>query len=560
MTLPSWATGLHHDGSDAYVADPYPTLDQTVMLTLRVPLGAPLQSLAVRTEPDGEAHHTPMHLYRQDAVSGFWQVELKITQPRNHYRFRLLTETTAYWYNALGLSRVDGPDAYDFKLLANYAAPHWVNQAVFYQIFPDRFYQGDATLLPQPGAWTNDGHSVQVRAWGEPPLTHQEGGNLDFFGGDLPGITQKLDYLSDLGVTALYLTPIFSSPSNHRYNIDDFYNVDAHLGGNDALVALRQGLDAHAMRLILDITPNHVSSLNPWFTEAQRDPNAPTAEYFTFQQRPNHYSSWLGVKSLPKLNYGSLALRQTMYAAPDSIIRHWLKPPYRIDGWRLDVANMTGRQGATQQLSYKVKRGIRHAVKAENPEAYLIGENFFDSTSYLQGDSLDGIQNYQGFMIPVLRWLSGLNPETLPPDIKPLETDALAEYFAAYRTALPWAIANQQLNLLGSHDTPRILSVVHGDVALAQVGVGLLMTYPGVPCIYYGDEIGMLGMRDPDNRRTMPWDESQWNHDLRAYYQRLIALRRGSHALQSGGYQQLEAAGERFVYQRQSSQQRLIIV
>ncbi|MBC8100813.1 MAG: alpha amylase N-terminal ig-like domain-containing protein, partial [Armatimonadetes bacterium] len=152
MTLPSWATGLHHDGSDAYVTDPYPTLDQTVMLTLRVPLGAPLQSLAIRTEPDGEAHHTPIHLYRQDAISGFWQVELKITQPRNHYRFRLLTETTAYWYNALGLSRVDGPDGYDFKLLANYAAPHWVNQAVFYQIFPDRFYQGDATLLPQPGA------------------------------------------------------------------------------------------------------------------------------------------------------------------------------------------------------------------------------------------------------------------------------------------------------------------------------------------------------------------------------------------------------------------------
>lgn len=558
-----WTAGLHHDGSAVYVSNPYPRLDERVTITLRAPLDAPLLSVYLRTEPDGEADHTQMQITRTDAVSAFWSVELPITMPRTHYRFKLMTAKGSLWLNALGLTRSDGPDHYDFKLLANYEAPHWVHDAVFYQIFPDRFHNGDPSLTIKPGEWTKREFSVQVRNWEDPPLPYREAGNLDFFGGDLPGIAQKLDYLQELGVDSIYLTPIFTSPSNHRYNIDDFYNVDPHLGGNEALVQLRQALDERGMRLMLDITPNHVSSMNAWFVEAQQNVDAPTAEFFTFHRRPHDYVSWLGVASLPKLNYNSPRLREVMYEASDSVIRHWLKDPYRIDGWRLDVANMTGRLGVSL-LTHKVKRGIRRAVKAENPQAYLIGENFFDGTPYLQGDELDAVQNYQGFNIPMWRWLNGRDNGWLGDrgwvDRTQLSSEALSEQMTAYRAAIPWTIASQQFNQLGSHDTPRILTIVDGDRDLACLGAFMLMTYPGVPCIYYGDEIGMEGGADPDNRRTMIWDSQRWDTSLRSFYQRLIALRKESPALRYGGYQQIIAEGGLFAFLREAPEQTLLII
>ncbi len=558
-----WTAGLHHDGSAVYISNPYPRLDERVTITLRAPLDAPLQSVYLRTEPDGEAAHTQMHITRTDAVSAFWSTEIPITMPRTHYRFKLMTAKGGLWLNAYGLTRSDGPDNYDFKLLANYDAPRWVHDAVFYQIFPDRFHNGDPSLTVTPGAWSKREFSVQVRNWDDPPLPYREAGNLDFYGGDLPGIVQKLDYLEDLGVDSIYLTPIFTSPSNHRYNIDDFYNVDPHLGGNEALVQLRRALDARRMRLMLDITPNHVSSMNSWFVEAQQNVEAPTSEFFTFHRRPHEYVSWLGVASLPKLNYNSPRLREVMYESPDSVIRRWLKEPYSIDGWRLDVANMTGRLGVSL-LTHKVKRGIRRAVKAEDPQAYLIGENFFDGTPYLQGDELDAVQNYQGFNIPMWRWLNGRDNGWLGDkgwvDRTQMSSEALAEQMTAYRAAIPWVIASQQFNQLGSHDTPRILSIVDGDRDLVRLAAFMLMTYPGVPCIYYGDEIGMEGGPDPDNRRTMIWDSERWDTDLRGFYQRLIALRKASPALRYGGYQQIVAEGGLFAFLRQSPEQSLVIV
>lgn len=559
MTAPHWTAGLHHDSSNVYVSKPCPQPDEIVTITLRAPLDAPLERVYLRTEPDGEAHLEAMQIVDTDAVSAFWQADLRITMPRNHYRFKLLTPDGGYWLNQLGISRADGPDMYDFKLLAGYATPAWTEDAVFYQIFPDRFENGDPTLTVQPGAWSDRGYTVQVREWGADPLPYPETGNLDFYGGDLPGIIRRLDYLHDLGITALYLTPIFSSPSNHRYNIDDFYNVDAHLGGNQALIDLRQALDAYGMRLMLDITPNHVSSYNPWFLDAQSNPDAATADFFTFNQRPDDYLSWLGHKSLPKLNYRSQRLREMMYEADNAVIRYWLRDPYRIDAWRLDVANMTGRQGIAQ-LSHKVLRGIRRAVKAENPTAYLIGENWFDATPTLQGDELDATMNYQGFNILLWYWLAGDKAQRPWDDGRLLPADAMAEQMNVYRAAVPWVIALQQFNQPGSHDTPRIRSIVGGDPVLVKLAFFLTMTYPGVPCIYYGDEIGMEGAGDPDNRRTMIWDESAWDHDLRRTMQQLIALRKASPALKHGGYQQLYAEGGTFAFQRHALDQRLIVV
>ncbi len=557
-----WRAAVHHDGSALYVSNPLPTYGERVQITLRLPLESPVTGVALRSAPDGEQHFSLMQEAYRDATCRYLVAELLITMPMNGYRFRLLTDDGMWHYNQHGIQRSEPLDHFDFKLLANFAAPSWLRDAVFYQIFPDRFYNGDPSNDVPPGAWSVGSFTVQRRNWGEPVMTWKESGNLDFFGGDLVGIMQKLDYLTALGVSALYLNPIFAARSNHRYDVTDFYNIDPYLGGNVALANLRAALDAVNMRMILDVTLNHCGWFNRWFTEAQADANAPTAEYFTFHDHPEHYEMWLGVPSLPKLNYRSTRLREVMYRAADSVLRRWLQPPYRIDGWRLDVANMQGRQG-TQQLGHEIGREIRAAVKGDGQDRYLMGENFFDGTPHLQGDELDAVMNYQGFTMPLWRWLGGYDhgaghyPLT---NSLPISAETLAAQWATFRAAVPFAIARQQYNQLDSHDTRRFLSIVHGDKALAKLGAVLMFTYLGVPSVYYGNEIGLAGENDPDNRRCMIWDESAWDHDLLAHYKRLIALRRHASALCDGGLQHLYADADLIAYQRQSASQRLIVI
>jgi alpha-glucosidase len=558
-----WTAGLHHDGSALYVSNPYPKLDEEVTIRLRAPLSAPIDRAFVRSIPDGEGHFDRMEIVERDAMSAYWEVRIKVTMPFYNYRFKIISSEGAYTLNQLGVFRSEVPDWHDFKLLADFTSPDWLDNAIFYQIFPDRFRNGNPANDVQTGEWARHGRPVQQRAWGEPPLKWSEGGSTDFFGGDLEGITEKLDYIRELGANALYLNPIFTARSNHRYNVEDYYNVDPHVGGNDALIDLRRASDEAGIRIILDITPNHTGSTHPWFTDAQQNAEAPTADFYTFGQRPDDYVAWLGVRSLPKLNYASEKLRDTMYRAPDAVLRHWLKPPFNMDGWRLDVQNMTARQGG-MQFAHKVMRGIRRAVKEENTQAYLLGENFFDASPHLQGDELDAAMNYQGFNLPTWRWLAGYdNGQEWRPEIADtvlLPSEAYADQLNQFRASVPWVVALQQFNQLCSHDTSRILHIVRGDKALVRLGAAMLLAYVGVPCIYYGDEIGMDGGPDPDNRRTMPWDANEWDQDMLAWYRRLIALRHASPALRHGGYQHVFADGGVFAFQRQSPEQRLIVI
>jgi alpha-glucosidase len=438
-----------------------------------------------------------------------------------------------------------------------------VQEAVFYQIFPERFADDDSSNNVKSDEYESYGYSSVARKWGELPDVTGAAGNMLFFGGDLQGIVQHLDYLSELGISTLYLTPIFTSPSNHKYDVVDYREVDPHFGGNSALIALRKALDERGMRLMLDIVPNHCSSMHPWFIEAQQDPEAPTREFFTFGAAPEQYESWLGVRSLPKLNYSSERLREEMYAGENAIMRQWLRPPYRIDGWRIDVANMLARQGESQ-LEHKIGRGIRRAMKEESPSMYLIGEHFFDGSAQLQGDELDATMNYRGFSLPLLQWLVGYESElslTIPLEERfLLSTEALMAQWQGFLAAIPWQIATHQFNLLGSHDTQRIETIFDGSEALVQVAATLLFTYPGVPSVYYGDEIGLAGGRDPDNRRCMPWNPQIWNMTRRKLYQRLIQERRTNLALREGGFQPLYAEGETLAFLRESSQERLIVI
>ncbi|GIV88588.1 MAG: alpha-glycosidase [Chloroflexus sp.] len=558
MTIRSWEASIHHDGSPRYVQFGG-RMGDTARLRLRIAADAPVGGVFVRTCPDGEQHFTPMRDLGVQGVCRWWEGELPIRMLRTNYRFLLRADDGVYWYSAGGVTRYYPTDANDFVLLANYHAPTWVRDAVFYQIFPDRFADGDPGNNVRDGEYLYQGRPVVARHWHE--LPQRATGSIEFYGGDLQGIAQRLDYLTDLGVSALYLNPIFRAPSNHKYDVEDYTRIDPHLGGEAGLLTLRQALDERTMRLVLDIVPNHCGVTHPWFVAAQADRHAPTAEFFTFRRHPDEYESWLGVKTLPKLNYRSVRLREVMYAGHDAIMRHWLRPPYRIDGWRIDVANMLGRLGP-DNLGHKIGRGIRRAVKAEQPDAYLLGEHFFDGTPHLQGEELDATMNYQGFTFPVWRWLAGFefNPQRPEADPRPIATETMAAQWTVFRAAIPWQIATQQFNLLGSHDTPRLRTIVRDDLARVRVAMTLLFTYPGVPCIYYGDEIGLAGGGDPDCRRTMPWDETQWDHDLRAFVRRLVHLRRSAPALRWGGFQQLYAQGETIVFQREAPEERLIVV
>jgi alpha-glucosidase len=558
-----WTTSLHHDGSPRYVTARAYTLGERVSIRLRTGLNAPVERVFLRISPDGNQSLLEMRLTQTDATCRWWEVEFPLTMPRNNYRFWLLTPEGEWWLTALGAMRHTPTDAHDFVLLADYQAPSWVQDAVFYQIFPDRFADGDPTNNVRSGEYLYHGKPVIARRWEEAPASHDRTGAREFFGGDLQGILQKLDYLEELGISALYLTPIFTSPSNHKYDVEDYLHVDPHFGGEAALIALRQALQARGIRLVLDMIPNHCGATHPWFLKAQANPTAPEAEFFTFDRGRNEYTTWLGIHSLPKLNYRSQRLREIMYANKDAITRYWLRPPFSIDGWRIDVANMLARQGESQ-LGHKIGRGMRRASKEETPHAYLLGELFFDGTSHLQGDELDAGMNYQGFMLPLQQWLapSGLYQHWRAPWARrhPLPTEALVDQWRAFLAAIPWQIAMQQLNLLDSHDTPRISGILGGEEDRVRLAATLLFTYPGVPCVYYGDEIGLDGGGDPDNRRCMPWQPQKWNHELRALYQTLIRLRRTSPALRWGGIQFVYAANETLAYLREAPEERLLVV
>ncbi len=563
FTFPPWLASVHHDGSEKYVSNPSPALGEVVRISIRIADNAPVRRVLLRTFPDGEQAFTPMASGAIEPPCRWYSADLPVSMPTTHYRFLVEAADGAWWYSAAGPAFCEPLDAADFQLLAGYHYPAWLHEAVFYQIFPDRFDNANPATDPRPEEYEYRGLRPCTYPWGSPPDPKQFP-SLVFYGGDLPGITRRLDYIQALGANALYLNPIFTAFSNHKYDVVDYEHVDPHFGGDQALVDLRQALDRRGMRYLLDIVPNHCGYFHPWFQRAQQDPSAPEADFFTFTRRPDQYASWLGVWVLPKLNYRSPELRRRIYAGPDAVFRHWLRPPFRADGWRVDVANMLARQGPTQ-LNVEIARGIRQAVKETDPEAYLIGENFFDASPQLQGDMWDGVMNYMGFNLPLEHWLAGYKtsshslkePVTSP---VPWPTAALAATWRLRQAAIPWAVALQQFNLLGSHDTPRFRSIVRGSDALHRLAVTLLLTFPGVPSLYYGDEIGLLQHPQLGSRNCMDWDQAHWDRSLLAFHQDLVALRRSSPVLQRGGFQILAVEPDTLAYQREGKEGRILVV
>lgn len=403
--------------------------------------------------------------------------------------------------------------------------PDWVRDAVFVQIFPDRFAKSGS--VPKPSG---------IKPWGDPPTNH------GYQGGDLIGVLEHLDYLTDLGVNAIYFTPIFQSASNHRYHTHDYEKVDPMLGGTEALGRLLKETKKRGMRVVLDGVFNHASrGFLPFNDILENGKDSAYLDWFTIHgfpvhaydgQKPN-YAAWWGIPALPKFNVKCPEAREFLL----DIGRRWIE--FGIDGWRLDVANEIDDDDFWREF--------RRRVREADPQAYIVGEVWDDAQRWLKGDMWDAVMNYQftraciGYFIgdsidePLLKKTS-LFPAGAAG--APAFAAGIEQLLARYRPEINAVM----LNLLSSHDMARFLTMARGDRSAVRLATLFQMSYLGAPSIYYGDEIGLPGAHDPDNRRAFPWHAPEtWDYDLLNDFKRYIALRHERASLRRGEYRPLLA-------------------
>jgi neopullulanase len=421
--------------------------------------------------------------------------------------------------------------------------PEWVKDAIFYQIFPDRFAKSDRVIKPS-----------NFEPWHTPPTS---GG---FKGGDLIGVIEHLDYLENLGITAIYFNPIFQSASNHRYHTHDYYQVDPLLGGNEAFKSLLEAAHARGIRVVLDGVFNHASrgffqfnhilecgELSPyldWFTVK----GFPLRAY-DYDEKPN-YDAWVGLHALPEFNTANPQVREYIF----DIAVHWVN--FGIDGWRLDVPYEIDDDMFWQEF--------RRRVKSANPETYVVGEVWHEAERWLQGDQFDAVMNYIHTRACIsffgARTLSSLWPGGGYDQLKPVDAAAFAVAIERSLKLYHWEVTSAQMNLLSSHDTPRFITMVGGDKQALKLAMLFQMTMPGAPTIYYGDEIGLEGGYEPASRGAMPWDQSAWDMDLLGFVRSIIQLRKAYPTLRRGTYKTLVAEGDRYAFERVYQGQRLVVV
>ncbi len=538
---------FHHDGSALYVPVQAPALGETVPVFVRGPVGSGVDHVYVRSTPDGEPRFDEAVLDRVHNGVGWWRAHLVVHNPVTNYRFLLAGPGGYRWLTGYGEVTHDVPDDTDFRLVSYPAPPDWAADAIIYEIFPDRFARSqfaDGRAAPDwaiPCDW-------DTPVVGRGPQTPRQ-----FYGGDLDGITARLDHIQRLGANTIYLTPIFPARSNHRYDASSFDEVDSLLGGTAALARLAAAARERGLRLLGDITTNHTGDAHPWFT-------GPDRKDLYYIGPDDSYESWWGVSSLPKLDWGSEELRHRFFDGPHSLTARWLR---YFDGWRVDVANMTGRL-RDQDDTHEVARLMAAAVRAARKDGLLVAEHAHDSTGDLDRNGWHGTMNYGGFLRPVWSWLGGgaALPDFLGVPVPVPRRDGMTTVatMRAFASRTSWSAYRASWNLLGSHDTARIRTVV-GDTDLVGVGAGLLATMPGTPMIFSGDEWGMIGDNGEDSRRPMPWDRPE-TRDNQTYdrYRSLLGLRAGHPALRHGGLRFAYAGKDAIAFWRETADERLLVV
>ncbi|MER6951544.1 glycoside hydrolase family 13 protein [Nonomuraea sp. NPDC000554] len=546
-----YADEPHHDGSPLYVSTQTPSPGSRVTVWMRAPRAAGVTEVHVRTVHDGEPRYVAAApVSRQVGGYGetdaWWQAEIVAVNPVTRYRFLLRTGRGTSWLTASGTVTHDVPDASDFRLVTHQAPPAWMSDAIVYQIFPDRFARSRPMRdLPD---W------ALPRDWDRDPVIPSGPGTAEqFYGGDLDGIVQHLDHVQALGADTVYLTPIFPARSNHRYDAASFDRVDPLLGGDEALHRLSGALRERGMRLLGDITSNHCGDSHEWFTTAVSDVHAPEREMFYFDPDTGDYESWWGFKTLPKFNWGSDLVRERVPA----VLNRWLGP---LDGWRVDVANMTGRRGA-DDYNHEVAALLRRALPEQ---AAFIAEHNHDASLDLDGDGWHGTMNYGGFTRPVWSWLRGPDLDLdhflgVPGGVPSKDgLDTLAT-FRAFGSHMSWRSLTHSWQLLDSHDSPRVRTVT-GSRERHLVALGLQATLPGTPMVFAGSEFGLTGVNGEHSRTPMPWNRPG-DQDLTtlAAYRELFGLRSAEPALRHGGLRWLHADADCLVFARETAEETLLV-
>lgn len=434
-------------------------------------------------------------------------------------------------------------------------SPSWVHDAVFYLIFPDRFARSSRLKKPS-----------NLEPWESPPTPY------GFKGGDLYGISERLDYLEDLGVNALLLNPVFTSAANHRYHTIDYFSVDPLLGGTEALRELIDAAHSRSMHVVLDGVFNHTGrGFYQFLHTLENGSSSPYLDWFCFNRdwlRENRqinafppvrqeldpgdtslalekygYRAWWNLPALPKLNTENPEVRDFIF----SVARHWLE--FGADGWRLDVPSEID-----DDLFW---REFRRVVKGTKADAYILGEIWDDGSRWLKGEQFDGVMNYT-LTKAMLGYLTGdsFNRQEIMRtggyrNVRPLTSEEFGDFVANLLSQYPQDVNLAQLNLITSHDTPRFLSCAGGDVSALKLAVMFMMTFPGAPCIFYGDETGITGAADPGCRRSFVWEERTWNLEVQTFFKRFIELRKSTPALRRGSFREVSRANGIYAYARE---------
>ena len=506
-------SAILHNPNDLRDRNP---LNGTLYLRLRARRDD-IQTVELHFWQEGRKHTLRMEPVAQDALYAYYRAA--IPEADIEYLFLLQDGNTRLWLTPSGLQqarRTKSTQRFCHRRGENhFDVPDWVQDAIFYQILPDRFYNADPSNDPpndQPIDFTG-------RIEGD-----------RFYGGDLKGILARLDYLRELGITALYLNPVFASVSHHNYDVDDYERVDPQLGTETDLRRLADTLHQHGMRLILDGVFNHVGihffAFQDLLTHQER---SPYREWFYVERFPVKveanpaYWAWWNIPYMPKLRHENLLVRRYLL----NVAERWMRE-FQLDGWRLDVPN---------EVPDRFWQEFRPLVRRINPQAVIIGEIWGDAGHWLQGDMFDSVMNYL-WRGAVLDWIAHRR-------IKPSQFDQRMQHLLI---RYPRQSLYAMYNMLSSHDTPRFRHECGGDLRRVRLGLLLQFTAIGAPAIYYGDEIGLEGGGTPDNRRPMRWELNSEECALLDYVKQLIALRKASLALRRGEWRTLLIDDSRDLY------------
>lgn len=560
--MEDWKKLIDSQVSNEYVTPLYPKSDEDVIVKIKVTNN--VESVFLFISIDGINTKNSC-----DIENGYasCKIQLKNNEPSLYY-FVLVADSKYYYYSMKGLtSFIPGYKDY-FEIIPDLKAPTWISGSTCYQIFPDRFKDGDSSLDLKDGEYEFDGGIVRNMSFSDKPLEFAEGKCLDFFGGDFQGIIDSIDYFKRINVDTLYLNPIGVSYTTHRYDCCDFFHIDPKLGGDDMFIKMVNCLHENGIKVIVDISINHTGTNHPWFVKANEDPTSKEANYYYIDDN-GKVAFWEDVPTLPQLNYSHEALRDIMYKDTTSVLKKFLKPPFNQDGWRLDVADVVGRRDE-DQLTHEIWREVRESVKTERSDAYLVGECWVDANSHLKGDEWDATMNYIGCSRPIRKWMGEMDRFLLegwgqnPLSDVPYTGYEMKEALKSQLDNVKGQMRFFQMNLIDSHDTPRLHNNKNVMNQERYNGVvSLMYLLPGMPSVYYGDEIGLDGDVDCVEhwRYPMQWNESVWNMDSFNHYKKMGKIRKTyNKLLATGNYGFLDCDDEMMSFVRYNNEESIILV